>query len=194
MVEHERWADALPEHGDFIRSLPDAVDRWDLRDLVAALPLDDQRNIRAFILSQIWGHGENGYGPWRVREALSTADGDGPRRINHAAAELERNGPVAGFDYLSGVGRLERVRTAFITKFLFTLEPDAALILDKRVRDWLADNVGVSLRVDRHTGSYREYLERMSCWAAGLGAKASELELAIFDAAMRGSGGQWDAT
>jgi hypothetical protein len=103
-VNREAWSEALPAHRDFIESLPESFDRWTARAIVEALPDDEQRAIRTFIVSQIWGHGKNAYARFRVRSALETAGGRGTDRVEKAAVEFGRGGPLLAFEYLAERG------------------------------------------------------------------------------------------
>ena len=102
--------------------------------------------LGTFIASQIWGHGTNGYGPFRVAIALGLDDGSGAQRTTFAASteklgeaqsRCQREGGVEAYRFLLNKGKLPQLGPASLTKYLFFI-PDSAspkpLVLDALVK------------------------------------------------------------
>jgi len=174
----EPWSrrlSAVPGIDDFLRSLPDTVDRATtlarIRDADAA-----DRTDLAFVATMIWGYGRSGYGPYRTTRVLTggadTVDPSVLDRLRSGVDEARENGALAGFYAMNNTpGRVPYLGPAFFTKWLYfataTAGPDsadAAPVLDKRVRDWIAANTNIGLRLDK-TWGYHRYLQLLDAWA-----------------------------
>ncbi|WP_218221868.1 hypothetical protein [Nesterenkonia sp. Act20] len=62
--------------------------------------------------------------------------------------------------------------------------PEVAPILDKRVRDWIANHTADDDHVSLSTTSshdYLRYLELLDAWGSPLGRTRAQVELAIFE-------------
>jgi hypothetical protein len=177
----ERWTAALPEHEATLRALPDGgLDRAAAHGAVAAsLAVGDV--LGAFVVSQVWGYGLSGYGPFRVRRVL-----DQPEAAVHLRAsydELCRDGPVAGFAAFSGQHRLRGLGPAFFTKFMYLADPARrALVLDEYVLTWLRQHGEVKLSRNPRPADYERYLQVVGGWAAGLDVPGEAVERLIFTA------------
>jgi hypothetical protein len=178
--DRQRWIAALPEHAAILRALPDGLDRQATRGTVeATLAAGDV--LDAFVVSQIWGYGRSGYGPFRVRQIL-----DQPEAALHVHASYDAlcdDGPVAGFAAFSGEHRLRGLGPAFFTKFMYLADPSQrALILDEYVLTWLRERAEVKLSRNARPADYARYLEVVGGWSAELDVPAEAVERLIFTA------------
>ena len=102
--------------------------------------------LGTFIAYQVWGHGTNGYGPFRVAIALGLDEGRGARRttfartveyLGEAQSICQREGGVEAYRFLVNKGKLPQLGPAFLTKYLYFI-PDSAspkpLVLDALVK------------------------------------------------------------
>ncbi|PWH07424.1 hypothetical protein DEO23_01950 [Brachybacterium endophyticum] len=88
-------------------------------------------------------------------------------------------------------GRVKYLGGAYFTKWLaFTSMvgridgPEVAPILDKRVRDWIANQTASDTRISLSTSSssdYERYLQLLDAWGAPFDRTRTQTELAIFD-------------
>lgn len=191
----ESWSAALvdcPEVVDQLNSLPDRIDRDEVCRVVTA-NLSLGKVLSAFVTSMIWGYGDSGYGPARVRWVLTGIRGrkaahapvlpDVAERLQAAAHVVRERGPVEGFRHMNNSGRIKYLGSAFFTKWLYFAsalsgpdDPKAAPILDKRVRDWLAENARVHLNITK-TADYQRYLELLVAWGGGSHPKRSAVQV-----------------
>ena len=138
--------------------------------------------LPAFVTAMIWGYGNSGYGPARIRWVLTGVRGKGAmravlrpdvaERLNAAVQVVRAEGAVEGFRHMNNAGRIKYLGPAFFTKWLYFASaasgPDdakAAPILDKQVQDWLADNAKVRLNI-RKTIDYERYVELLKAWGS----------------------------
>jgi hypothetical protein len=106
-VELDRWHAAAGEHAGAIRGLPEQLDRVRGRAFALGCPPTPHGALAAFVASQIWGFGTNGYGPHRLREALAYPRL--PRVLTQVRAELAAGDPVAAFRTLCVANEIPRV-------------------------------------------------------------------------------------
>ncbi|GLP79742.1 hypothetical protein TUM20984_11620 [Mycobacterium antarcticum] len=191
------WAPAMHDLPDVLRvleSLPDKVDR-NLIPEVVTTQLEDERVLPAFVSAMVWGYGDSGYGPTRVRWILSgvktgahdaSVRGDVAVLLRTAANTVRVQGPVEGFRYMNNAGRIKYLGGAFFTKWLSFAsalinadDPCAAPILDKQVHDWLQREAGISLNIHR-TPDYERYLDTLKAWGADYDRTAVQVEKSIF--------------
>lgn len=191
------WAAALHDLPDVLRvldSLPDRVDRNLIREVVTT-QLEDDRVLPAFVSAMVWGYGDRGYGPTRVRWILSgikTGAGAAPVRgdvavlLRTAVETVRDQGPVDGFRYMNNAGRIKYLGGAFFTKWLYFASaltnadaPCAAPILDRQVHDWLEREANISLKIHR-TPDYERYLDILKDWGADYDRTPVQVEKAIF--------------
>lgn len=179
-VRSGRWIDALGGYAGVLEQLPGDVDRVNGRAFALARPESREGAVAGFIASQIWGYGANGYGPFRLRQALAYPDL--PEILGEARARVARNkDPVGAFRVLCVEHHIANVGAAFGSKFLFFVDPHGrALILDRVVRGWLAEHAGLRLRGDRDEREYALWLRASAQWAAALNVSAEQVELLIF--------------
>lgn len=176
------WQRTLPTYASTLASLPNPIARPD----VAALAADGDRSIDAatdsFIAAMVWGYGRVGYGAFRTAQVL----GGNPhvlRTLFEVARRTKVHGGPDAFEYLSR-NRLHGLGVAFATKYLYfcsvgsTATP--ALVLDRLVRNWLAEHAGWRISLDWRVHAYREYVQTVSVWAKELGLQPAEVEYLVF--------------
>ncbi|GLE55938.1 hypothetical protein BKG69_06480 [Mycobacteroides chelonae] len=185
----------LPEVLNHLDTLPDRVDRKDVRDAVFS-ELSAGRVLAAFISVMIWGYADQGNGPLRTRWALTGVNNreavNAPVRpevsvlLQHAADTVQREGPIAAFRYMNNEGHVKFLGPAFFTKWLYFAslvedvnDPNAAPILDGQVCTWLSDHADISLNLYR-TNDYERYAELLQSWGQGFGRDAAQVEQAIY--------------
>lgn len=184
----------LPEVQHMLGGLPDKVDRTHIRETVLA-ELVAGRVLAAFVSAMVWGYGDIGYGPTRVRWVLTGVNvdaRDAPVRndvaglLGTAADVVRGDGAVEGFRYMSNAGRIKHLGSAFFTKWLYFSsaisdpdDPNAAPILDKQVHDWLEKRAGITLDISR-TAEYQRYLDVITSWGDRFGRTPVQVEKAIF--------------
>lgn len=191
------WSSAmhdLPDVRKLLDSLPDRVDRDSIRDVVA-VQLKDGGVLPAFVSAMVWGYGDSGYGPTRVRWVLTgvkTGAAEAPVRgdveelLRTAAETVRAQGPVEGFRYMNNDGRIKYLAGAFFTKWLYFAsattgadDSNAAPILDKQVHDWLQREASISVNIHR-TQDYQRYLETLKAWGNAYSRTPVQVEKAIF--------------
>ena len=166
-------------HTGGLGRLPRELDRVSGRAFALSCPRSPEGALAAFIASQIWGYGANGYGPFRLGRALAYPDL--PRILKGVRAQVTDGDPVGAFRTLCVMHEIPCVGAAFASKFLYFVDPHGrALILDRVVRAWLADYAGVTLRGGRDEREYAVWLLLAEQWARSLGVSRVELELIIF--------------
>ncbi len=187
---HER-----PEILDRLAQLPERVDRGTVREAVLS-DVGDGHVLSAFVSAMIWGFGDAGYGPARVRWILTGIRGSeaygAPIRtdveglLGSAIDVVRSEGAIEGFRYMNNAGRIKHLGSAFFTKWLYFTsategpdDPRAAAILDKQVGDWLRDNAGVTLDI-RRTPEYQRYIEILGTWGKMYSRAPVQVEKAIF--------------
>lgn len=184
----------LPDVRQVLASLPDRVDRNQIREVVTA-QLEAGRVLPAFVSAMVWGYGDRGYGPTRVRWVLTgvkTGTHDAPirddiaDRLGAAADMVRTHGPVEGFRYLNNEGHIKYLAGAFFTKWLYFAsaiisadDANAAPILDKQVQDWLRNHAEMSISV-RRTPDYQCYLDTLTGWGGAHARTPVQVEKAIF--------------
>lgn len=184
----------LPDVQQVLDSLPDRVDRESIREVVTA-QLEAGGVLPAFASAMVWGYGDSGYGPIRVRWVLTgvkTGVDGAPVRSDIAdllrtAAEIVRaQGPVEGFRYLNNEGRIKHLAGAFFTKWLYFAsattsadDPNAAPILDKQVHDWLEREAGILVNIHK-TQDYQRYFQTLRAWGDDYARTPVQVEKAIF--------------
>lgn len=180
----EAWAETFPEHRELIMSLPLELDRPAVREVIAKLDAGPSWAVRSFVVTQIWGYRNRGYGPSRVRRILDDAGDSADGALAEAATLANQDGPVAAFRALAGELKLRGLGTAFATKFLFFVDRnERTLILDDFIADWLRENADLRLTLQpMRSRDYERYLDLMHCWAEALGLAPTELEEVLFTA------------
>jgi hypothetical protein len=190
-----RWRNQFPHHSATLAALPDALSRGTVRRASRDALESPAAAERAFLVAMVWGYGEVGYGPFRVERILSSTT-DATARLCAAARVVARDGMMGGYGHLaSAAGRLRYLGPAFGTKFLFFCSPSSqrpALILDRLVATWLAENAGMSLdHVSWSPPTYKRYIETIYAWAHAEDMQPADLEECIFTAQARRAGSQW---
>ncbi|ANO03704.1 hypothetical protein PP571_06145 [Mycobacteroides abscessus] len=185
----------LPDVLGALGGLPDRVNRDHVRTVVLS-ELNAGRVLPAFASAMVWGYGDRGYGPTRVRWILTGTRGgnavDTPvlptasDRLAEAADVVRSQGPVAGFRFMNNSGRIKYLGPAFFTKWLYFVSavddvnsPEAAPILDKQVIKWIREHTEISLNLNR-TSAYESYLNLLEDWGRPYNRTPVQVEKAIF--------------
>ena len=156
-------------------------------------------SLRTFVASQVWGHGTNGNGPWRVAVALGlTAAETGSKTtyesslssLQEAYRLCKGQGGVAAYRYMVNEGKLPWLGPAFITKYLFFIQDGGEpkpLILDALVRRVIETHARDRLSKSfGRTVYYKDYLELVDDVVTSLSEKyerkcmAEDVETALF--------------
>ena len=112
----------LVEDESFLRQLPMALAREDVRSVASHAAAGPTEARQAFLAMMAWGYGNVGYGPHRARRILeSTPDSDG--RLRRVAQSLLDGGAVEGYTRLGGDCRVRFLGPSFGTKFLTFCQP-----------------------------------------------------------------------
>lgn len=184
------WQSWFPEQAEYLSELPQPINRADVIARCVAAPEGPDQATKAFIAAMVWGYGPVGYGAFRTKRVLTENDGAGERLATVARIAREAGGPAA-FDWLAQrQHRLRYLGVAFATKYLFFCAAaghgQPALVLDRLVRNWMARTLDWSLSLEWDVEDYREYVGKMSAWAAELGIEPGNLEMVVFQLAANG--------
>lgn len=138
-----------------------------------------------FLASMIWGMGRNAYGPARVAAIAETAGGqleDSLEGIGQAA----RRGAADAWDAFVATHRVVGLGPAFASKFAYfasvASDPTVSgpLIVDLNTSWAMWDLVGLKRSVERRDG-YLKYVALAQRWAAEVGCRPDDVELAVFE-------------
>jgi hypothetical protein len=188
------WQAFLPQHAQYIASLPNPINRAAVQAEVARASDSPDTAVRAFVATMVWGYGRVGYGAYRTAKVLA----DNPSAsevLMDVAAEARRHGGPAAFERMAK-SRLTGLGVAFATKYLFfcSLGYDVppAPILDRLVRNWLASSTGWRINLDWRVRDYRAYVQTVVAWGAELGIDPAHVEYLMFaDALATEPASQW---
>ncbi|TCC27820.1 hypothetical protein [Kribbella speibonae] len=188
-----RWTARLPEHADFIDTLPNPISREAVASQFVDAGDSDEAALRAFLAAMIWGHGRNGYGAYRTAAVLAASDHAG-EWLSEALQTTRAAGGPAGFEYLAK-HRLKGLGVAFATKYLyFCVTPESkvtpAPILDRIVRHWLATHTDWQPRLDWRIADYQRYCDLVVHWSDQLTEPAGTVEYLMFASGL-GTASQW---
>jgi hypothetical protein len=194
----ESWKAAL--HDDLpsvelLHRLGERVDRETTRAVVLG-ELANGRVVPAFVAAMVWGYGDRGYGPERVRWVLTGVRGkasaaaaisaDVREKLTTGAEVARQRGPVEGFRWMNNTGKIAYLGGPFFTKWLYFTtaakgidDPNAAPILDAQVGKWLRSQGLASLRVG-NTADYEQYLKLLKGWGQQSGCAPAQIEAGIF--------------
>jgi hypothetical protein len=186
----DRWQSRFPEYAEYLAELPQPISRVDVIARCLAASEGPEQATKAFIAAMIWGYGPVGYGGYRTKRVLTENEGAGETLATVAGIAGDQGGPAA-FEWLARrQNRLRYLGVAFATKYLFFCAADGhappALVLDRLVRDWMAKTLDWRLNLEWDVEDYREYVDKMSAWAAGLDIEPGDLEMLVFQLAANG--------
>jgi hypothetical protein len=66
-----RWEQQLGEQAVLLDGLPEKLDRAVVRELSES-PETEEEALRSFLVAVVWGYGDVGHGPWRIRKCLES--------------------------------------------------------------------------------------------------------------------------
>jgi hypothetical protein len=182
-----RWQSALKEYAQFIDTLEPTLNRTQVKNIVCDQSVDI---ISRFIASMIWGYGEVGYGPFRVKGILSNPDLD---------SKLQSTFDLANQGYwLESYARLRDCKIkglgpAYGTKWLFFCSgPGQEMpIYDSVIAKWIASNasedfLGIPTSSEYWRPlTYKTYVEYLNRCARDLKISVGDIELLIYNDAAR---------
>lgn len=195
----KRWLEGIPGAVEALDSLQEPIDRAQVAEAFESLWQTNTEG--AFTAVMVWGYGKKNRGGYRTARVLSQdsqpkgapLDASVTERLRASVNIVREEGAIEGFRYLNNRklngqagGKIKWLGPAFFTKWLYyasASEPDktltaAAPILDRRVRDWLADR-DIRIR-NGNTKEYRKYIELLSSWGEAYDLAPSQVEQLIF--------------
>jgi len=185
-----RWQSRFPEQAEYLSALPQPISRADVTARCIAAAEGTDQATKAFIAAMIWGYGPVGYGGYRTKRVLTENDGAGETLATAARIARDEGGPAAFAWLAQRQHRLRYLGVAFATKYLFFCAAGGhgqpALVLDRLVRDWMSRTLDWPLSLEWDVDDYREYVVRMSAWAAELSIDPGNLEMVVFQLAANG--------
>lgn len=192
-----RWQAALPQHAVLFHELPNPLDRAALVSMCGGAVSDVRSAETAFVAVMVWGQGNNGYAQYRTTQILANTPRSADRLLE-VARTVQAGGAMDAYRRLGDDCRLAGLGPAFGTKFLHFCQPPGqaprALIFDKTVSEWIADNTGFELSpLNWSEATYSRYLRQMHDWAASLGCLPEDIEMCIFRAMARIRKSQWNS-
>lgn len=177
-----KWQALADDFDVKINDLPDLIDRqflWSLNMIGA--PVE-----KVFLAVMIWGYGDIGYGPFRVRQMFESPNF--VQSLKNTRDLCEEGQPIQAYTSLKN-SNIRQLGPAFGTKVLsFLHEPDRApAILDSVVARWCNKHALKQLGgtpINAEVWSPRTY-ERYMSWVTDLavryGISASTFEQLIFE-------------
>lgn len=185
-----RWQSRFPEQIQHLSALPQPISRADVTAHCIAAPEGPEQATKAFIAAMIWGYGTVGYGPYRTKRVFIENDSAGETLATAARIARDEGGPAAFAWLAQPQHRLRYLGVAFATKYLFFCaaggQGQPALVLDRLVREWMSMNLDWVLSLEWDVDDYRDYVVRMSAWAAELNIEPGNLEMIVFQLAANG--------
>ena len=129
------WIEAFPNDAVFIRSLPIALDRVELRKIANNQEIDVKSK---FLATMIWGYGDRGYGPYRVNRIFETSTSLDTIQIAYDCCQESR--PLEAYKVFQ-INKLKGFGPSFGTKFISFMTPkeEPAPILDSLVSKWIKE-------------------------------------------------------
>lgn len=176
------WIFSFPEHASFIENLPLNINR---ADLVSISNSTDCNVIEKFLAVMIWGYGDRGYGPFRVKGMLGQANST---EVLENLYRLASSGqPIDAYSLLSR-DRIKGLGPSYGTKVISFWTPRAtgAPIFDSFIGKWLSEFAAVEFRnvptepSSWHIKSYKTYRDWVLHHSEQLSCFSDEVELAIF--------------
>ena len=183
----DNWTRDLPEMGDFIRSLPNSIDRTYLHEIIQDA---DFSPVEMFTATMIWGYGDIGYGSYRVKKMFQS--GNFVRKIEDSFSMCQGNDPLNAYLYLSK-NRIDQLGPAFGTKWISFATPreTPAPIYDSLISKWIAtfaasEFQGISLNPEVWSlKTYSSYYSWMNLIANENSIKSDDLESILFEEASK---------
>lgn len=186
-----RWLGHLDGLRPVIEKLPDSLDRPTVTSLVGQYAPTEP--VAAFVPAMIWGHGNSGYGPFRVARVLTQSktpleaglDDSVALKLADGYRAAVENGAVCGYYRMNNGAYIKHLGPAFFTKWLhFATAANAsdpsevAPILDQLVLNWLRKH-DVRVKPGRTPG-YETYVSILSTWGKPHDLGPAQVEERIF--------------
>ncbi len=181
------WLRDLPYLVDFIDKLPTLLDRSSVREIFES---EIHATEAKFATVMIWGYGVVGYGSFRAKRMFASSNFS--EKIEESY-HLSRSGhPLDAYQFLSK-NRIEMLGPAFATKWISFASPSSnpAPIYDSFISKWFehfAPEVFEPIPTSSllwNFKTYSAYVNWMQEQASLLKVKTDDLELLIFQDAMR---------
>ena len=177
-----KWLTLFAEDSEFIKSVPQSLDRIYLREICA----DRELCIRnRFLAVMIWGYGDRAYGPFRVSQMFTQSN---VAYLLNQTFDLAASGcPIQAYSFLSK-NRIHYLGPSYTSKFVSFCTPReiSAPIFDSFIATWLAEHAtkdfeGFSLNSQTwNIQTYSRYITWIQEHADYLNAFPDDLELVIF--------------
>lgn len=177
-----KWLDGFVPDAEFIREIPQLIDRAYLREICSDRDISIRRR---FLAVMIWGYGDRAYGPFRVNQMFLQANADS--LLEQAFFLAGSGSPIQAYDFLSK-NKIHFLGPSYTSKFISFCTPRmiSAPIFDSFVATWLdnyadGDFTGHSLSTQTwNIKTYSRYVEWIQEHAQHLNAYPDNLELVIF--------------
>jgi hypothetical protein len=186
----KRWIQTFPESEYFVASLPSQLGREQVSHIFSNSQTSPEEK---FLSSMIWGYGDVGYGPFRVRKIL---DNVRIETVLRESLELCRQElPLESYSYMKD-NRIPGLGPAFGTKWLYfaSLGYQEMPIYDSLVAQWMSKNYHDFDFSHRSLSSelwnlktYSLYFSFVKFHAEYLKISPGEVELVIFNDAFMNS-------
>ena len=175
------WLQLAQEFNVDTRQFPQFIDR----EFLWNISISSAGFRSAFLAVMIWGYGDVGYGPHRVRQMFASEGFDETLRTVKAMCDAGQ--ALAAYKNLRD-SRIRQLGPSFSSKVLtFFHQPESApAILDSVIAKWLNKNAPGALGIERVStdswslSTYQRYVEWMDCTASKYGLPASSLEYLVF--------------
>jgi hypothetical protein len=183
----ENWIEAFPQEAKFIAALPEEIDRDAVRNVCNSKKIEI---LQKFLAVMIWGYGDRGYGPYRVRQMINQ---------DHALAVLTRVYALSqegnakdAYDFLRQ-NRIRILGPSYGSKFISFCTPRevGAPIYDSLVAMWVEkfaskEFSGVTTSCENwNLKTYSKYLDWIKEHSDELDCYPDEIELVLFRDAER---------
>ncbi len=131
----KNWLEAFPEHSNFISTLAFEIDREAVRNVCNSEKYDISQK---FLTVMIWGYGDRGYGPYRVRQMLNQ---EHAVHVLSQVYALSQEGNAKGaYDFLRK-NRIRILGPSYGSKFITFCTPReaGAPIYDSLIAMWVKE-------------------------------------------------------
>ncbi len=181
------WKKDLPHLSGFIQELPTKLDR----NLIKEVFENNEYGLEAkFATVMIWGYGVVGYGSFRTKKMFASADFQSKLEKSFQLSQSEL--PLEAYRFLS-INRIQMLGPTFATKWISFASPQSnpAPIYDSFVSKWFqhfAADAFTPIPISSllwNVRTYSKYLSWMQIQAHSFNMKSNDLELLIFQDALR---------
>ena len=176
------WVKSFPNHSEFIKSLPPALSRGDVRNICES---STNGIIEKFLVVMVWGYGDRGYGPYRVSRMLSQENAQDVLSEVHSRSRI--GNAKTAYDFFRK-NRINGLGPSYSSKFITFCTPRevSAPIYDSYVALWIDkfaphDFVQVpTSSITWNLKTYSRYCDWINEHANYFECFPDEVELALF--------------